>query len=166
MMPSYGQAFDQSICESCGNCVSSCPTGALTAKDTKEYRKWETQKIPTTCPHCGTGCQMNLLVKNNRLVGVEPLDGPANKNLLCVKGKFASYKFVGSGDRLTEPLIKRNGIFEPASWEEALTLVSSKFNEIKAENGPDALAGFSCSRATNEDNYVFQKNGACCFWYQ
>ncbi|EGO8270290.1 formate dehydrogenase subunit alpha [Enterococcus faecalis] len=157
MMPSYGQAFDQSICESCGNCVSSCPTGALTAKDTKEYRKWETQKIPTTCPHCGTGCQMNLLVKNNRLVGVEPLDGPANKDLLCVKGKFASYKFVGSGDRLTEPLIKRNGIFEPASWEEALTLVSSKFNEIKAENGPDALAGFSCSRATNEDNYVFQK---------
>ena len=157
MMPSYGQAFDQSICESCGNCVSSCPTGALTAKDTKEYRKWETQKIPTTCPHCGTGCQMNLLVKNNRLVGVEPLDGPANKNLLCVKGKFASYKFVGSGDRLTEPLIKRNGIFEPASWEEALTLVSSKFNEIKVENGPDALAGFSCSRATNEDNYVFQK---------
>ncbi|MGM0335278.1 formate dehydrogenase subunit alpha [Enterococcus sp. AZ008] len=157
MMPSYGQAFDQSICESCGNCVSFCPTGALTAKDTKEYRKWETQKIPTTCPHCGTGCQMNLLVKNNRLVGVEPLDGPANKNLLCVKGKFASYKFVGSGDRLTEPLIKRNGIFEPASWEEALTLVSSKFNEIKAENGPDALAGFSCSRATNEDNYVFQK---------
>lgn len=157
MMPSYGQAFDQSICESCGNCVSSCPTGALTAKDTKEYRKWETQKIPTTCPHCGTGCQMNLLVKNNRLVGVEPLDGPANKNLLCVKGKFASYKFVGSGDRLTEQLIKRNGIFEPASWEEALTLVSSKFNEIKAENGPDALAGFSCSRATNEDNYVFQK---------
>lgn len=157
MIPSYGQAFDQSICESCGNCVSSCPTGALTAKDMKEYRKWETQKIPTTCPHCGTGCQMNLLVKNNRLVGVEPLDGPANKNLLCVKGKFASYKFVGSGDRLTEPLIKRNGIFEPASWEEALTLVSSKFNEIKAENGPDALAGFSCSRATNEDNYVFQK---------
>lgn len=157
MMPSYGQAFDQSICESCGNCVSSCPTGALTAKDTKEYRKWETQKIPTTCPHCGTGCQMNLLIKNNRLVGVEPLDGPANKNLLCVKGKFASYKFVGSGDRLTEPLIKRNGIFEPASWEEALTLVSLKFNEIKAENGPDALAGFSCSRATNEDNYVFQK---------
>lgn len=157
MMPSYGQAFDQSICESCGNCVSSCPTGALTAKDTKEYRKWETQKIPTTCPHCGTGCQMNLLVKNNRLVGVEPLDGPANKNLLCAKGKFASYKFVGSGDRLTEPLIKRNGIFEPASWEEALTLVSSKFNEIKAENGADALAGFSCSRATNEDNYVFQK---------
>lgn len=157
MMPSYGQAFDQSICESCGNCASSCPTGALTAKDTKEYRKWETQKIPTTCPHCGTGCQMNLLVKNNRLVGVEPIDGPANKNLLCVKGKFASYKFVGSGDRLTEPLIKRNGIFEPASWEEALTLVSSKFNEIKAENGADALAGFSCSRATNEDNYVFQK---------
>lgn len=108
---------------------------------------------------------MNLLVKNNRLVGVEPLDGPANKNLLCVKGKFASYKFVGSGDRLTEPLIKRNGIFEPASWEEALTLVSSKFNEIKAENSPDTLAGF---RALERQMKIIMsfKNGACCFWYQ
>ncbi|MGH2096241.1 molybdopterin-dependent oxidoreductase, partial [Enterococcus faecalis] len=77
-------------------------------------------------------CQMNLLVKNNRLVGVEALVGPANKNLFCVKGKFASYKFVGPGDRLTEPLIKRNGTFESASWEEALTLVSSKFNDTKA----------------------------------
>ena len=76
-----------------------------------------------------------------------------------MKGKFASYKFVGSGDRLTEPLIKRNGIFEPASWEEALTLVSSKFNEIKAENGADALAGF---RALEQQMKIIMsfKNGA------
>lgn len=157
MMPSYGAEFDQSICESCGNCVSNCPTGALVSKDHKKYREWETKKIATTCPHCGTGCQMNLVVKGNKLVGVEPINGAANKNLLCVKGKFASYKFVGSGDRLTEPLIKRNGIFEPASWEEALTLVADKFSELKDEHGPDTLAGFSCSRSINEDNYVFQK---------
>lgn len=157
MTPSYGAAFDQSICESCGNCVSNCPTGALVSKDHKKYREWETKKIPTTCPHCGTGCQMNLVVKGNKLVGVEPINGAANKNLLCVKGKFASYKFVGSGDRLTEPLIKRNGVFEPASWEEALTLVADKFSQLKADYGPDTLAGFSCSRSINEDNYVFQK---------
>lgn len=100
---------------------------------------------------------MNLVVKGNKLVGVEPINGAANKNLLCVKGKFASYKFVGSGDRLTEPLIKRNGVFEPATWDEALTLVADKFKQIKANDGPDALAGFSCSRSINEDNYVFQK---------
>ena len=157
MTPSYGVAFDQSICESCGNCVSVCPTGALVAKDHQAYRNWEVKKIPTTCPHCGTGCQMNLVVKNNQLVGVEPLNGPANKNLLCVKGKFASYKFVGAKDRLTQPLIKRDGLFETATWEEALDLVASKLGEIKQKYGGDALAGFSCSRATNEDNYVFQK---------
>ncbi len=157
MTPSYEASFDQSLCESCGNCVSVCPTGALVAKERKTHRAWETKKIPTTCPHCGTGCQMNLVVKGNKLVGVEPINGAANKNLLCVKGKFASYKFVGSGDRLTEPLIKRNGVFEPATWDEALTLVADKFKQIKANDGPDALAGFSCSRSINEDNYVFQK---------
>lgn len=157
MSPSYEASFDQSLCESCGNCVSVCPTGALVAKDHQHYRSWETKKIPTTCPHCGTGCQMNLVVKGNQLVGVEPLDGPANQNLLCVKGRFASYKFVGAGDRLTEPLIKRNGVFEPASWDEALSLVADKFSQLKADFGSEALAGFSCSRSTNEDNFVFQK---------
>lgn len=157
MTPSYGASFDESLCESCGNCVSVCPTGALVSKEHQSYRAWETKKVQTTCPHCGTGCQMNLIVKGNQLVGVEPANGPANKNLLCVKGKFASYKFVGANDRLTDPLIKRNGIFEPATWEEALTLVADKFNQLKADYGGDSLAGFSCSRSINEDNYVFQK---------
>ncbi|MBP2100350.1 formate dehydrogenase subunit alpha [Enterococcus rivorum] len=157
MTPSYEASFDESLCESCGNCVSACPTGALVSKEHKSYRAWETKKVRTTCPHCGTGCQMNLVVKGNQLVGVEPANGPANRNLLCVKGKFASYKFVGAGDRLTEPLIKRNGIFEPATWDEALTLVADKFSQLKADYGADSLAGFSCSRSVNEDNYVFQK---------
>lgn len=157
MSPCYEHGFDESLCESCGNCVSVCPTGALLSKEQKTYRSWETKKIPTTCPHCGTGCQMNLVVKDNQLVGVEPINGPANKNLLCVKGKFASYKFVGANDRLTEPLIKRNGVFEPATWDEALTLVANKLGQLKEEYGADSLAGFSCSRSINEDNYVFQK---------
>ncbi|MFV0504396.1 MAG: formate dehydrogenase subunit alpha [Lachnospirales bacterium] len=157
MTTSYEGVFGDSSCESCGNCVSVCPTGALLEKDRKKYRSWETTKVRTTCPHCGTGCQMDLLVKDNEIVGVEPADGPSNKNLLCVKGKFGSYKFVGSGDRLTHPLIKRNGVFEKATWDEALKLVVDKFKELKAEHGPDSLAGFSCSRSTNEDNFVLQK---------
>ncbi|MCI1903612.1 formate dehydrogenase subunit alpha [Enterococcus hirae] len=157
MMPSYGEDWDQSICESCGNCVSVCPTGALTEKDHQHYRVWQTKRVRTTCPHCGTGCQMDLVVKNNKVVGVEPANGAANKNLLCVKGKFGSYKFVSSGDRLTTPLIKRNGEFVPATWDEALELVTKKFSELKEEYGADSLAGFSCSRSTNEDNFVFEK---------
>lgn len=158
MSPSYELPWSESSCESCGNCVSNCPTGALSSKDNqRHYRDWEVEKVRTTCPHCGTGCQMDLLVKNNRVVGVNPADGPANKGLLCVKGKFASYKFIHSGDRLTHPLIKRNGVFEKATWKQALDLLEEKFQGIKNRDGADAIAGFSCSRAPNEDNYVFQK---------
>ena len=157
MTPAYLLPWSESVCESCGNCVSYCPTGALTSRDSKKYRMWEVSKVRTTCPHCGTGCQMDLLVKNNKVVGVEPADGPANQGLLCVKGKFGSHKFIHSGDRLTHPLIKRNGVFERASWDEALGLIATKFTEIKEKHGPDAIAGSSCSRAPNEDNYVFQK---------
>ncbi len=157
MLPCFGEDWKLSDCESCGNCVSVCPTGALSVKDSVKFRKWETSKVKTTCPHCGTGCQVNLLVKNNVIVGAEPANGPANKNMLCVKGKFASYKFVASGDRLQTPLIKREGKFEEASWDEALELVSKKFMDLKNNYGPDSLAGFSCSRSTNEDNFIFEK---------
>ena len=155
--PGFEINRDDSNCESCGNCVSACPTGALFAKNQRSYRMWEVSRTRTTCPHCGVGCQMDLLVKNNRVVGVEPADGPSNKGMLCVKGKYASYRFINSLDRLTHPLIKRNGVFEKAGWDETLTLITEKFSAIKEKYGGDALAGFSCSRAPNEDNYLFQK---------
>ncbi|MCL1918750.1 MAG: formate dehydrogenase subunit alpha [Peptococcaceae bacterium] len=158
MSPAYSLPWAESPCESCGNCVSYCPTGALSSRDnTKSFRAWETERVRTTCPHCGTGCQYDLLVKNNRLVGVEPADGPANGGILCVKGKFGSYKFVHSPERLRYPLIKRNGRFEQASWDEALDLVANRFKALIAQHGSDSVAGFSCARAPNEDNYVFQK---------
>lgn len=156
--PGFCLSRADSDCESCGNCVSVCPTGALSAKENKcGYRAWEVGSVRTTCPHCGVGCQMDLLVKDNKVVGVNPADGPANGGLLCVKGKFGSYRFIGSPDRLTRPLIRRNGKLEPASWEEALDLITRTFTAIRQNHGSNTIAGFSCSRATNEENYLFQK---------
>ena len=158
--PSYGfpRGEETSRCESCGNCVSNCPTGALSSKDQKyHYRAYEVSATRTTCPHCAVGCQFDLLVKDGKVVGVNPADGPSNHGMLCVKGKYGSYKFIHASDRLKKPLIKKNGAFEEASWDEALGLVAEKLGQIKREHGADAIAGFSCSRSPNEDNYMFQK---------
>jgi formate dehydrogenase major subunit len=161
----FGKDWKETNCESCGNCAEACPTGALSKKEAKNYRSWEITRTRTTCPHCAVGCQYDLLVKDNKIVGVEAADGPSNHGRLCVKGRFGSYKFVMSGDRITDPLIKdrATGKFRKASWDEALDLVASKFMQIKKEYGPDSLAGFACSRSPNEDIYMVQKMVRCCF---
>ncbi len=155
----FGAGWDTSLCESCGSCAENCPTGALAKKESKNYNAWEVDRVRTTCPHCAVGCQYDLLVKDNKIVGVEGADGPTNHKLLCVKGRFGSYKFVHAGDRLTDPLIKdrATGEFRTATWDEALDLVAEKFLAIKKEYGGEALAGFACSRSTNEDIYMLQK---------
>lgn len=95
----FGAPIRKSTCESCGNCVEACPTGALSSKRRKSFRPWQIdKKVLTTCPHCGTGCQFYLVVKDNKIVDVEPANGPANKNLLCVKGRSGSFDFVHSAD--------------------------------------------------------------------
>lgn len=155
--PPLQEMFRNSNCVSCGNCVQACPVGALSLKAGKNYRSWEVKKVLTTCPHCATGCQMNLIVKNNKIVACEGAYGPSNNRLLCVKGRFGSFDFIHSEERLTDPLIKKNGKFEKATWDEALDLIASKMTQLKKDYGTESLAGFSCSRAPNEDNYVFQK---------
>ena len=160
------ESWGEGICESCGNCVQSCPTGALSMKRRKNYRPWQIdKKVLTTCPHCATGCQYYLLVKDGKIVDTEAYDGPSNKGLLCVKGRSGSFDFVHSPDRIKYPLIKNKetGEFERASWDEALDLVASKFMEIKKQYGPDSLAGFACSRSPNEDVYMVQKMVRTCF---
>lgn len=155
----FGADWKTTDCESCGNCAQACPTGALTEKRRGGYRSWEVQKVRSTCPHCGVGCQLDLVVKDGKLVDAEGAPGPSNKSLLCVKGRSASFDFVDSADRILAPLIKnaQTGEFEPATWDEALDVVTRKFTALKDDFGGDSLAAFACSRSTNEDVYLFQK---------
>lgn len=148
--------YDQ--CTHCGECVQACPVGALFEK--KAYGLAyanETEKVRTTCPYCGVGCQLWLHVKDERIVKVTGVEGAQpNRGRLCVKGRFG-YDFIHSDERLTTPLIKEGEGFRESSWEEALDLVADKFRQIIKESGPDALAGVSCARSTNEDSYNMQK---------
>lgn len=161
----FGENWKSTICESCGNCATACPTGALTVKRKRKYRSWETKKVLTTCPHCATGCQFYLVVKDNKIVDVEAADGPSNHGLLCVKGRNGSFDFVHSPDRITTPLIKNRetGKFEPATWEEAISYTAKRLMEIKEKYGNESLAGFACSRSANEDVYMVQKMVRTCF---
>ena len=157
-------AFDiplnDSTCELCGQCISTCPTGAMYEMDARgKGQGKDLVRTRSVCPYCGVGCRIDLNVRadTNEIVRVTSEVGciPNNGNL-CVKGRFGM-DFVAHADRLTEPLIKRNGELEPASWDEALTLVADRLTETKKTHGPDAIAGLSSAKCTNEDNYVFQK---------
>ncbi len=165
IMAPFGEGWKATECESCGNCAAACPTGALVEKRRATYREWEVEKVLTTCPHCATGCQMYLVVKDGHIVDVEPADGPTNKGLLCVKGRSASFDFVDSPERLRTPLVKnpQTGEFEATTWDEALDLVAKRMSEIRDRDGGDALAAFACSRSTNEDIYLLQKMGRTAF---
>ncbi len=147
-----------SNCVFCGECVQACPVGALVEKKARfDWRPWADTKIRTTCPYCGVGCQQWLHVKDDRIVKVTGVEeGAPNNGRLCVKGRFG-YDFIYSQERLKTPLIRENGVFREASWEEALDLVADTFKKIIREDGPDAVAGVSCARSINEDSYQMQK---------
>lgn len=150
--------IDDKNCRLCGQCISMCPTGAIVNKQFKGVRPFEkVEKVRTTCPFCGTGCNFDLNVKEGKVIGVTPTDeAPVNGRALCVKGRYHG-DLIHSEDRLTKPLIKKNGEFVESSWEEAMNLVITKLKGIKEEFGPDAIAGLSSARCVNEDNFVFQK---------
>jgi len=153
-----GMPITDTICELCGQCVSTCPTGALSPKlKAKQGRAWQTKATNTVCPYCGVGCNLTLHTRDGAIVDVtSPADRGPNYGNLCVKGRFG-WAYVGSGERLTTPLIKRDGKFEEASWEQATDYVASRLLATKAERGPDAIAGLSSAKCTNEENYAFQK---------
>ncbi len=155
--PAMDTTLAGSNCVFCGNCVAVCPVGALQEKDLRsKARTWEVKKVRTTCPYCGTGCNFDLNVKDGKVVGVTSCDGDVNGRALCVKGRFG-YGFIHHPDRLKKPLIKKDGQFVEASWDEAISLVAEKLGAIKAGHGPEALAVLSSARCTNEENYLLSK---------
>jgi predicted molibdopterin-dependent oxidoreductase YjgC len=131
--------------------------GALVLKDARFDRQWENKKVRSTCSYCGVGCQIDFHVKDNRIVKITGAEDTApNFGSLCVKGRFG-FNFIHSDDRLTTPLIKEDGEFREASWDEALDLTAKRLSEIKEAYGPDSIGVFTSARVTNEDNYAAMK---------
>lgn len=155
--PELQRPLAESGCVDCGNCISVCPVGALLPKVT--HRKpvpLPTDKTDSVCPHCGVGCQTTLCANGSDVIRVEPAFGGANEGLLCVKGKY-EYDFINSKERLTTPLLRKNGVLEPASWDEAYRFITDKASALRASSGSDALAGLCGDRTTNEEAFLFQK---------
>ena len=161
----FDMPLNESTCELCGQCVSSCPTGALYERAAKGKGQCkDLVRTRTTCPYCGVGCQIDLNInpKTDEIVRVTSEVGCIpNEGNLCVKGRFGM-DFVSSDKRLTEPLIKRGGKFEKATWGEAIEYVADNLRRIKSESGADSIGGLSSAKCTNEDNYVFQKFIRAC----
>ena len=156
IVPDSLGAFAESSCVACGACVDTCPTGALEDKSILESGA-PTAWTKTTCPYCGTGCEMNVGTKEGKIVQVKPaMDAPVNHGHLCVKGRYA-FDFVDAEDRVTEPMIRTGGEWKTVSWDEAINFTAENLKRILAENGKEAIAVLGSARATNEENYLAQK---------
>ncbi len=117
----------------------------------------------SVCPFCGCGCTFYIVTDGDRVVGVEPSPGnPVNKGMLCVKG-WNSYEFIQSPDRLTVPLVRKDGELQESTWDEALDRVAERLLEIKSTHGPDSLAFLASAKVTNEENYIFMKMARALF---
>lgn len=152
----FGNTLD---CEFCGQCISVCPTGALSGTAwTGKPRLEGVKTTDTICAYCGCGCNVTLSTHGNEVIRVGSAPDTINKGWLCVKGRFG-FEFINSPDRLKWPLIRKEkgGELERATWPEALDLVADKMSAITRENGPDSVGGLSSARCTNEENYLFQK---------
>jgi len=145
-------------CEFCGQCMDTCPVGAITSnRFDYTVKGWEMQETSTPCPYCACGCSLTIGSKNGeiRRVFSDPEKGPSDGNL-CVKGRFG-WDVVDHPERIKTPLLRVNGVFKEASWEEALRYVAQKLETIKDQYGPGAIAGIASSRLTNEEYHLLNK---------
>lgn len=146
----------ESSCVSCGACADTCPSGAIMDRLVAEKgapERW----VRTTCPYCGTGCEMNVGVRGTEVVVAKPvLEAPVNKGHLCVKGRYA-HRFAHSQDRATSPMIREGDGWRRVSWDEALEHIATRLNGILEETGPSSVGVLGSARATNEENYLAQK---------
>jgi len=159
IVPAFEQSLLESDCVFCGNCISTCPVGALQAKPYQgKGRPWEVEKIKTTCPYCGVGCQLDLHIKDNKIVNVSSeISGNINQGNLCVKGKFG-LDFVSDPKRLKKPKARSSsGKFKNIKWETALNTIADRFKKIIDKHGPDAIGILSSAKCTNEENYLLSK---------
>ena len=149
-------SFAESDCVSCGACAQACPTSAIS--DIFESKSVVVdEKVRTVCTYCGVGCNLDVAIDKGKVKSIQaPYDAEANQGHTCLKGRFA-FSFYDHPDRIRTPLIRRNGQLEPATWDEAYDFLADKLNDIKAQHGPDSIAGISSARCTNEENYLMQK---------
>ncbi len=151
------RGLSQSGCVFCGSCLQVCPVGALSNKQMMgKGRQWEITSVQTTCPYCGVGCQINLQVKDGKVLGATAAGTGVNGQHLCVKGRFG-HGFIHHPDRLTAPLVRKNGEFQEVSWDEALAEVARRLKQIKQDHGGDAIGVLASARMTNEENYLLSK---------
>ncbi len=153
---------DHLDCEECGMCIDICPVGALTSGAYRyKTRPWEMKHVGTTCTHCADGCKTTLGVRRSD-TGMEIVRGDnrdksgINGDFLCIKGRYA-FDFANHEDRLTQPLIRKNGRLTPSTWEEAFELIGKRFAEVRDRDGGRAIGVIGSTRTTNEENYLLQK---------
>ena len=153
---------DHLECEECGMCIDICPVGALTSGAYRyKTRPWEMTHVGTTCTHCADGCKTTLGVRRSE-TGMEIVRGDnrdksgINGDFLCIKGRYA-FDFANREDRLTRPLIRKDGQLAPSTWEEAFELIGKRFKEARDHHGGQAIGVVGSNRTTNEENYLLQK---------
>ncbi len=145
-------------CEECGMCIDICPVGALTSGTYRyQTRPWEMTYFPTPCTHCSNGCKTTLSIRNNEILRANNRDHSGfNGEFLCAKGRFG-FDFTNHPERIRQPLVRRNGKLESASWEDALEEVARRLKQVHKNHGPSAIGVIGSNHTTNEENYLLNR---------